>query len=68
MIALAEFLKLDVRNNSLWNHRWFVVTKLFPVDKLPKAVVLREMEFALKHIPTVRICLRGNFGFFENDD
>ena len=54
---LAEFLDLDVRNNSLWNYRWFVVTKLLPLDKLPKKLLLREIEFALKHIPTVRIAL-----------
>lgn len=49
---IDEFLDLDVRNNSLWNYRWFVVTKLLPLDKLPKKLLLREMEFALKHIPT----------------
>ena len=57
MMMLTEFLDLDVRNNSLWNHRWFVVTKLLPLDELPKKLLLREMEFALKHIPKVHICI-----------
>jgi len=49
---IDELLKLDVRNNSLWSHRWFVVTKLQPIDKVPKHILLREMEFALKHTAT----------------
>ncbi|GAM83459.1 hypothetical protein ANO11243_014470 [Dothideomycetidae sp. 11243] len=40
------FLERDVRNNSAWNHRFFVVHARLPEGGPDAAVVEREMEFA----------------------
>jgi len=40
-------LKLDLRNNSAWNQRYFVVSKW---QKLTKPVISDEIQYALKYI------------------
>ncbi|KAF1950396.1 farnesyltransferas-like protein [Byssothecium circinans] len=40
----------DVRNNSAWNHRWFLVVGGRDGGELPEEVVKREMEYAKREI------------------
>jgi protein farnesyltransferase/geranylgeranyltransferase type-1 subunit alpha len=40
----------DVRNNSAWNHRWFLVVGGKDGQAIPEAIVTREMEYAKREI------------------
>ncbi|KAN0040683.1 hypothetical protein ACTA71_009021 [Dictyostelium dimigraforme] len=49
-LALVDkLLSLDHRNNSVWNHRYFVISNLNP-SPFPLFLIEREVEFALNHI------------------
>lgn len=41
-----HMLSLDVRNNSAWNHRYFVLFQKSGRDTLPEAVIEREVRLA----------------------
>ena len=43
---IDQLLEADIRNNSAWNQRWFVVKN---TDTLTPAVRVREIQFALTH-------------------
>ncbi|KAL1634162.1 CAAX geranylgeranyltransferase alpha subunit [Neofusicoccum ribis] len=44
--AVDALLREDVRNNSAWNHRWFLVFAGNPGSFSQKAVLDREMDYA----------------------
>ncbi|KAF2842837.1 protein prenylyltransferase [Patellaria atrata CBS 101060] len=44
--AIDELLRADVRNNSAWNHRWFVVFGRHEGDSLDETVLERELKYA----------------------
>ncbi|EWC44616.1 hypothetical protein DRE_06605 [Drechslerella stenobrocha 248] len=52
LAATAKLLEEDVRNNSAWNHRYFVVFGKLGAGKPAEAAVVAEIEFAKKAILT----------------
>ena len=46
--AVVASLQEDLRNNSAWNHRWFVVTR--EATPAPPAAAARELDFAFAAI------------------
>lgn len=61
--ACEILLKMDVRNNSAWNHRWFVV---FGRDEgsavlRDESVVQREVEYVLAYIGGRKTLMRDRF-------
>ena len=45
-LEFSDFLiRDDVRNNSAWNHRWFVLTKAGTIKMLDNKVALQELAY-----------------------
>jgi protein farnesyltransferase/geranylgeranyltransferase type-1 subunit alpha len=44
MQAVEDLLQQDIRNNSAWNHRWFLVFGKEDTRNVEKSVIDREIE------------------------
>jgi protein farnesyltransferase/geranylgeranyltransferase type-1 subunit alpha len=50
-LIASTLIEEDIRNNSAWNERWFVIHRgKHDVDPLPLEVACHEAEFAMKGI------------------
>lgn len=45
MEVIENLLKEDHRNNSVWNHRYFVISKTTPLDQQTKQQEIEYVPF-----------------------
>lgn len=62
--AVEALLREDVRNNSAWNHRWFLVFGSDADNLSQKKVLDREMEYVLEHSHKTKRAVRNADSFF----